>query len=159
QKLQIVNKRSIAKLSIQIEPPLQKVHIDLEYEINRPLDETIQQLIAAQVTHNATYLAMRTANPPIPYDLRDDVDLRAIHPQHYAAEEQPRETTGLTEPGEDMALAPTPEELAAAKDPDVADAGGVVVPLPRNRIMDSSRPEESDEMRATMPKPAYRLRS
>lgn len=148
---------------ISMKTRLENTSIDLEDEIQRVRDEQVQQVVEAEETRKATFIALRSANLPIPDDLKADYEPRAMQTQDRAkAEEAPLETIGLTEPGDTMALAPTPEDLAEADlENGQPQEGGVVVTLPRNRIMDKNRPPESDEQRATMPKPAsiYRLRT
>lgn len=132
--------------------------IDLEEEVQRVRDEQVSQAVEAQETRKATYIALRSAGLPIPQDLIDDFAPKAQQADGGStdgyAEDQVLPTIGLIEPADTSALVPTPEDLAASD----VDVQVPVDRLPTNRIMDSTRPEESDEMRASMPKPAYLVR-
>lgn len=145
---------------ISMKTRLMNAPVDLEDEIQRVRDEQIEQAVEAQETRKATYLALRNAGLPIPDDLRDDFEPKASQEGgDTKAEEQPVPTIGIVEPADTMGLMPTAEDV----DPEGAgipdEGGGSVVTLPRNRMNERTRPAESDEQRATMPKPAFRLRT
>jgi hypothetical protein len=144
---------------ISMKSRLVNVPLDLDDEIQRIRDEQVQQAVEAQETRKATFMALDAAGLPIPEDLENDFRPKASQGQPLtpAAPEQPIPTIGTTEPASTEALAPTEqnaEDTAGAE-----DGGGTVVPLPTNRVLERSRPPESDEERANMPKPAYRLRT
>jgi hypothetical protein len=149
---------------ISMQTRMVNVPIDLDDEIQRVRDEQVQQAVEAQETRKATYLALVAKGLPIPEDLKADFEPKALQVQDGKAVEEAVPTIGNVEPADTMGLVPTPEDIAAAMaQGDVAgmpaEEGSNVVPLPTNRMLDRTRPPESDEMRASMPKPAYRLRT
>lgn len=139
--------------------------VDLDEEIDISRDEQVRLAVEAQETRKATYQALRDKGLPIPDDLIQDFQAKAMGaepPQQAAtpAGQQVLPSVG-TETVNGVALAPTPEEQAAAVStqnvaeglPAPGAAPDNVVRLPRPKA-DSARPPESDEQRATMPKPA-----
>lgn len=149
---------------------LMNLPIDLAEQRERKAKEQIDDAVEAQRVRQRTYEALRDENLPIPQDLVDDFGPKA-HPAPQqdtaeppvTAETEPRiPTIGIDDPADTSALAPTADELASdptlSRDPVGQQRGeeGVVVPMPRNRLMDRmtnpSRPPESDEQRAGMPR-------
>ena len=143
---------------ISMQSRMVNIPLDLDDEIQRVRDEQVQQAVEAQETRKATYLALKAKGLPIPEDLDADFTPKAStgQPQGPAAPEQPIPTIGTTEPASTQALAPTEDEVAVD---DEESGGASVVELPVNRALERTRPAESDEQRASMPKPAYRLRT
>lgn len=138
---------------ISYETRLVNVPVDLKEEYERKRSEQVDLAVEAQLARKETYIALRDAGLPIPQDLKDDFEPRAISQgegQEAAAEEQPPPLLGTFEPAPTVGLAPTPEDLGMATENGYGDAGKVLDALPRMR----ARPPESDEQRATMPKPA-----
>lgn len=155
---------------ISMKSRLINVPLDLKDEIQQVQDEQVEQAVAAQETRRATFIALDAAGLPIPEDLEADFRPKASTSSapaadQTAAQEAPIPTIGTTEPASTEALSPTPAEVAQIPgNPIVNDQAPKVTPLPINRALERTRPPQSDEMRAGMPKPAarvdpYRLRT
>ena len=131
------------------------VPIDLEEEREAVIEEQVQSAIDAATVRKRTYEGLRDEGLPIPQDLEDQFRPKADTGDGGAAsgvEEQPIPTLG-TQPVNDAALVPDAAERAAAGGE--GQQGGNVIPLPRNKAVPGGqrqRPEESDEMRAGMPR-------
>ena len=154
---------------ISMKTRLINVPIDLEEEIEITRDEQVELAVAAQETRKQTYLALKSEGLPIPDDLRQDFEPKAMqrgqgNPMNQNTEEELLPSIGLDQPASTMALAPTDADVAAGDDDkDAPNSEQVInaVPVtttpapppapPRNR-WNQSRPEESDEMRDKMPK-------
>lgn len=140
---------------------LEGTGIDFEDMIEQRQAEQVALAIAEQETRKETYLALRDANLPIPQDLKDDFQPTVVHPasEESAGQDMAVPTLGATPP-DYPGLAPTPDDLAEAQEEQEGEAeqggggNGQVLMMPTQ----SQRPEESDEQRATMPKPAKRVR-
>lgn len=160
-------------IPISMKSRLVNVPLDLKDEIDRTRQEQIDLAVEAQETRKATYEALRAKGLPIADDLRADFEPKA-HGAGGGASEEPASKpsaqvplqVGMLDPNT-QALAPTPEEIANAQGAGLlpetgvpgkaAPPGGNVVPLTRNKALQpdgATRPPESDEMRASMPKPA-----
>lgn len=152
---------------ISMKTRLVNVPIDLDDEVERTREEQVNQAVEAQEVRKATFLELRAKGLPIPDDLRADFEPKVMQAQNGAQrQETPLPTIGVDAPST-MALAPTWDEIQQAMADDgqavpgeqgaapPQPPGASVVPLPRNQIM--ARPPESDEMRAGMPRPAYRI--
>lgn len=139
---------------ISIKTRMVNVPAKLEDEMEQAKQEAIDRAIYDAETKKETYLALQAKGLPIPPELEAMFRPKANFPgqgNQSTPEDGPLPQQGvddLTNP----AIAPTEEDYANAPDPAAAAAGGNVVPLPRNQIM--QRPPESDEQRAAMPKPA-----
>ena len=152
------------------------VDIDLDEEKERTADEQVEQALEAQRVRNQTYMKLKAEGLPIPQDLRDDFDpkpLLGVDPMG-AAPACRLPMLGLD--GQDT-FALAPDQMAEHMPPGVplgvpAGPGGTVdmgqpapgapsnvIPLPTNYMLgeNPTRPAESDEMRARMPKPAALL--
>lgn len=122
--------------------------IDFDDEIERVREERIREAIEAQETRKAIYLALMKQGLPIPQDLRDDFEPKVRENQDGQGQAAPL-TEGDPSPPGLGATQPAPVlegekvEDQGAEEPDVAPA----LPPP-------SRPAESDEKRAEMPKVA-----
>lgn len=144
---------------ISMQTRLINLPVDLDDEVTRVRDEQVQQAIEAQETRKATFQALDAAGLPIPEDLESDFRAKPMQAQEEAkAEEKAVPTIGTNEPADTMGLAPTPEDLADNEnlEVDVEEGFAPRNNLPTNKI--KSRPPESDEMRAGMPRASYRLR-
>jgi hypothetical protein len=131
--------------------------IDFEEMLEAKKQEQIRKAVVEQETRKETYQALRDAGLPIPQDLREDFEPRALN---------------VPPPGQDMviptlgnediptpALAPTEEDEAEDDESDATNEGAQVLPLPvaaQAPEEGDTRPPESDEARASMPKPAAR---
>ena len=146
------------------------VDIDLDEEKEATADEQVEQVVEAQRVRQRQYMKLKSENLPIPQDLKDDFEPRAKEPggadaktEAEAAEDAPSRPPMLgVDEGDTTALAPTGEVLAVPPGEPLGDPAGPagevmpeqapnVIPLSRNRLVDSTRPPESDEMRAGMP--------
>lgn len=150
------------------------VDIDLAAEREAVAEEMVEEAVEAQRVRKQTYQRLKAERLPIPQDLRDDFEPRAKEPggkdaqtDAEAEETAPARVPMLGVDGQDTsALAPTPEDLATPPgealgepagpggtiDPAAGGDQAQVIPLTRNRLLDRTRPEESDEMRAGMPR-------
>ena len=131
---------------------LTNVPIDLDEEMERTQDEQVQLAVAEQETRKATFQALRDKGLPIPSDLLADFQPQAMSDPVPSAEQMMIPTLGQY-PTDTPALAPTGDDIS-----NIPPAGGVGGPgMDAEPIGDGEqpqRPEESDEMRANMPKPA-----
>lgn len=154
------------------------VDIDLSAEREAVAEEQVEEAVEAQRVRKTTYMRLKAEGLPIPQDLLDDFAPRALEPggkgaqtQQEAEENAPARVPMLGVDGQDTsALAPTPDMLATPPGeplgipagpggtvaPQEGQQGASVIPLSRNRLLDPSRPPESDEMRADMPKAGSR---
>jgi hypothetical protein len=160
QHQQFVEALRASGVPISMKTRLINVPIDLELEIETQREEVVKLAVENQRTRRETYLALRGEGLPIPEDLLNDFEPKAMggdKTTQSPAGEDGAPQLGLEQPAGTQAIVPTPEGAANA-DPN-ADPEGVpdealgnnpvVVPLrPRNR----SRPVESDEQRGRMPK-------
>lgn len=153
---------------ISMKSRLVNVPLDLDDEIERTRVEQVAQAVEAQQTRKETFMALESKGLPIPDDLENDFRAKAIGAKDDKAEEKVIPTIGTTDPASTQALAPTPAETAqVANDPSVvtpatsagapAPGGATVIPLPTNRALERTRPPESDEQRAGMPKASSRV--
>lgn len=132
--------------------------VDFDDEIEQTREEQVRRVVEEQKTRKAAYQALADEGLPIPEDLRKDFEPRVDQPPAGTAALD----TGSPPPpmlGEDTAvtpmLTPNAEVAPVAQEPGAA-AGPV--PLPTNQFapppQGRTRPPESDEQRANMPKPA-----
>lgn len=131
--------------------------IDFDEALEGRSSEQVQLAVQEQETRRETFKALRDGNLPIPADLAQDFQPKAAQATTTlgAGQDEVIPTFGM-DPSANPALAPTPDDLAAAEgDPEQAPgaAMGQLVPMP---MAPSTRPPESDEQRANMPKPARR---
>ena len=163
---------------ISIKSRMVNVDIDLKDEIEASRREQVDLAVENQVTRRETYSRLRDLNLPIPADLMADFGPKALTDGKKAdpAAAEPTRTPQMgvddptapalaptdqdlmTPPGQPLTPATTPAEQAAD------DGAAKVIPLPTNHAIPSAipgrtRPPESDEMRATMPKPATRVKT
>lgn len=159
-----------AGVPISMKTRLMASGIDLEDEIERTQDEAVELAVAEQETRKKTYQALKDAGLPIPADLRADFQPVA---QQAMMPAMPDATQGIQTPQMGMTpgiatptLAPTQMDLMANQ-----PGGGVAMPgMPATPVDGTEtggeapaegdqRPDESDEMRAGMPKPAALFRN
>ncbi len=154
---------------------VQNLDIDFEEEYEVLQQEQVDMAVKTQETRKEAYLALRNAGLPIPQDLEDDFGPKVINAEEVeeaqeAQEEQqqmaellenlplPNEMMDQASPSE--ALMPTEEGYMNADEVDEGNAEPEAPPQAdmmsqlMEMLMPSSRPPESDEMRASMPKPA-----
>jgi hypothetical protein len=151
---------------IPVERSILGTGLDFEEMIEQKKQEQIRLAVAEQETRKETYEALRDAGLPIAQDLRDDFEPKALNIPDESAGDAALLTLGTQDVGT-PALAPSQDDLADDTDEDNAgDAGGQVIPMPGQPMggMDEEapqpgdqRPPESDEARATMPKPAKKI--
>jgi hypothetical protein len=150
---------------ISMKTRLVNIPIDFDDEVQQVREEQVQLAIEAQEVRKETFQRLDQGGLPIPEDLEEDFRARPIvdGSPNGKAEEEAIPTLGIVEPADTMGLVPTSEDLGEDEtaegemglDGESNEYQPNVQRLPRNR----TRPPESDEMRAEMPKPAYRLRT
>lgn len=156
---------------ISMKSRLVNVPIDLDDEMEQCREEAVEMALEEQRTRKEKFLALTAEGLPIPDDLKADFEPQANVPEPAPMMDP---TTGMpidpatglpTDPemngqvpsalvppaGMPSALAPVDQTLVDPNAPPQSSAAAVI-PLPRNR--QAQRPEESDEQRASMPKPA-----
>jgi len=120
--------------------------------------EQIDLAVAEQETRKEIYQTLRDKGLPIPEDLRNDFEPRALNAPPADAQDMVVPALG-NEDAPTPALAPSEEDLADGEESDATDAGAQVLPLPvaaQAPEEGDTRPPESDEARASMPKPAVK---
>jgi hypothetical protein len=142
--------------------------IDFDDEVERTQEEQIQLAVAEQETRKKVFQALKDKGLPIPDDLRSDFQAVAEQAQQPAMPMpmpagMPMRTPmmGTDDLAPTPTLAPTQMDLAA-----VPPAGGVPLPgMPAEAVEgqqgpgeESAVPDESNEQRAGMPKPAVLFR-
>lgn len=147
---------------ISMKTRLINVPIDLDEERDRARQEAVDMAVEAQETRKQTYETLRDRGLPIPEDLIQDFQPKAHvsgspNQQQGAVTDPVEQNPPLpsigTLPVDDTALVPTAEDGMGVL-PGVGQSDeATVIALPRNQ-MDRTRPPESDEERAIMPKPA-----
>jgi len=151
---------------ISMKRRLTNFDIDLDDEMEKVKEEQIDLAVAAQETRKETFLALQSAGLPIPEDLRIDFQPMAqtMGPTDAQGDvgSEVLPSLGLDAPAPDDALVPTDEDIAASEQEDDSASfggdvlsdkmGGSTIPLPQNQVEYPSRPPESDEQRADMPK-------
>ena len=136
--------------------------IDLDEERERSQDEAVADIIAQASTRKQAYIELRNAGLPIPQDLQADFAPMAQQegvPPAVAQEQVMIERAGIVPPNLPD-LAPTPEDMAMAQDPEMdpnapPEGDG---PQPGEEDGMDQRPPESDEERDGMPVAASRTR-
>jgi hypothetical protein len=147
--------------------------IDLDDEITALSDENVDMAVATAETAKRTYLALKATGAPIPQNLIDAYEPKAVTPDAatVASEGAPLPDMAMDPPPETMGLSANPEDYAAAEaagemPPDAPPASGIfpastapltlMSPVPAEG---AQRPPESDEARGRMPKAARRSRA
>lgn len=174
-KRQFVESLRATGVPISMQTRLTNVGIKLEDEYEIMREEQKRLAIETQLTRKETYIDLKREGLPIPQDLKDDFEAKVINASDVAdaadAAEDPEQAAMMENmplPSEAVdptaptaALMPNVEDYQAqqqmdpnapAEEPaqaDLADQlGGQIIMLP------GKRPPESDEQRASMPKPA-----
>lgn len=140
--------------------------LDFDDMIEQRTTEQVALAVAEQETRRETYKALRGQGLPIPDDLKQDFQPKAAQANpHLMGPGQDMPIPGLGGAPMDLpALVPTPDEMAGQdpNDPNAAAPGaqtspyGQVIMMPPQEEGDT-RPPESDEQRAGMPKPAAKI--
>lgn len=160
QEQQFIEALVATGVPISIKTRLVNVPIDFQDEMEQSKDEAVQRAVAEQETRRDQYRALKAAGLPIPQDLRDDFDPKAVQAQQAAQEGVRTPMIGLDPTVDTPNLAPP----APGAEGDVTDGGEVIPGTPTQQVdpmaqviqmpQQAQRPPESDEMRAGMPKPA-----
>lgn len=169
EERQLIEALRESGVPISMKRRLTNVNIDLEAEIEAVADEAVELAVAKARTDLDTYKALRNDGLPIPPELREHFEPKATVPGEGnvpPGEEPIVPLLGEEQPGYAQ-LGHTSEEVdqvRAAEDPAAgvdgaapAEGDGAPAYRPRNWMqqrVQRSRPEESDEARANMPKPA-----
>lgn len=128
--------------------------LDFEEMVQTKKAEQIRLAVVEQETRRETYTALRDAGLPIPDDLREDFEPRALNTTEPSAQDAVLPTLS-TQDVATPALAPSEDDEQEGAD---EDTGGQVIPMMAPVPQEGDqRPPESDEARATMPKPARRI--
>lgn len=155
---------------------LVNIDLDLDSETEAVAEEQVEQAVEAQRVRRATYLRLKAEGLPIPQDLRDDFEARAqtgggetAKTPAEQAEQAPsrppmlgldEQDTSALAPTEEVMATPPGEPLGTPAGPGGTiseDGSAQVIPLPSNRLVQRTRPPESDEMRAGMPTASLHL--
>lgn len=158
-----------AGVPISMKTRLMASGIDFEDEVERTQDESVALAVAEQETRKKTYQALKDAGLPIPSDLRADFQPVA---QQSMPPALPDATQGIQTPQLGLASGPMTPTLAPTQMDLMSNqpAGGVPMPgMPATPVDGTeqggeapaegdARPEESDEQRGGMPKPAVLFR-
>jgi hypothetical protein len=132
---------------------------DLDEERERSQDEAVEDIIAQARTRRMAYLKLMTEGLPVPQDLQADFAAFAQQegvPPAIAQEQVMIERAGVVPPSLPD-LAPVPEDMMAAEDPEAdPDAPPEGDPEGDMEAEMASRPPESDEQRDGMPVAAAR---
>lgn len=146
--------------------------VDFEDELEKSKEEQVMIAKVTQETRKETFQALKAEGLPIEPDLVTDFQAvaRDAEPQE-AAEQMPLPNLAMQPVVPSTALVPSPDDYAMAEQANEEEgepqnigvnnaqgppqiptpqAGAMIIPLPRQRM----RPEESDERRGDMPKPA-----
>jgi hypothetical protein len=134
--------------------------LDFEEMLEQKKQEQIRLAVLEQQTRKETYEALRDEGLPIPDDLKKDFQPVALNAQDPSEQDMVIPTMG-TNDTPTPALAPSEEDLAEGEDEgaDDTDSQAQVIPMPmaaQTPEEGDQRPPESDEQRASMPKPASR---
>jgi hypothetical protein len=138
--------------------------IDLDEERELSQDEAVADIIAQARTRRQAYIELMKEGLPIPSDLMADFAAMAQQegvPPAIAAEQMMIDRMGV-QPPTLPDLAPTPDDMAMAQDPDAdpnapPEGDGPEPGLEEEEM--EQRPPESDEERDLMPKAGSRQRS
>jgi hypothetical protein len=168
---QFLEQLRAAGIPISMKTRLVNVPIDLDEEIETSKEEAVKLAVAEQEARKEQFKALRNAGLPIDPMLRQDFGPQANNaPQQADLGRTP--ALGYDPLVDSPNLAPTQDDLAAYPPGEGAEVPGVpgapvdpvalvggdgsVIPLPQrgDDEDDGARPEESDEMRQGMPKPA-----
>jgi hypothetical protein len=144
---------------ISMKTRMVNVPIKLEDEFEQTQKEAVELAVKNAETEQETYKALLAKGLPIPPELAAKFQPKANVPgagNQQNTPDAPLPALGVETPGATPALAPTEQDYADAPPEGEAPPSNVVA-LPRNEIMQSQRPPESDEQRPGMPRPAKRI--
>lgn len=154
-----------AGVPISMRTRLMESGIDFDDEIERTQEEQVQLAVAEQETRKKIFQALKDKGLPIPADLKSDFQARAEQAQMPALPAPMPEGMPLRTPmlgTDDLAptptLAPTQMDLGGMMPAGGVPMGGMPAEPVDGQDDPSSRPEESDEQREGMPKPAALFR-
>lgn len=158
---QFVEALDAAGVPISMRTRMVNVPFELDDEIETSRREQVQLAVEAQRTRLETYRALRREGLPIPDKLKRDFE-PTVEDEGGGGGFPADEDQSLVDPNEEAApnSALTGPDLSdAQRTPGRGEAGGEarddnVVRLPRSH---RDRPEESDEQRDRMPRPAVRV--
>lgn len=168
QERQFVEMLRGSGVPISMKRRLVGTDIDFDDERERVKEEAVQLAVDEQEVRRETYMALRDDKLPIPDDLRRDFEPQATVPgQEDALPEQdparlpmlgldPTVTTPNLAPTQDDLAQEPGDEPTAGQDPGT-ELGGQVVQMPAQMLQPMVQPqvpEESNEQREGMPKPA-----
>lgn len=150
---------------ISIKTRLINVPIEFEDEIERSKDEQVQRAVAEQEARKEIFKALRAAGLPIPQDLQDDFMPKAAQAQDAANEDVRAPMLGLDPVADTPNLAPSAQDVEEDQVQGTVLPGQPTVPVDPVQLaqvlqmpQQAQVPEESNEMRAGMPKPAALFR-
>jgi hypothetical protein len=143
---------------ISIKTRMVNIPINFDDEIEQTRDEQVALAVAEQQTRKAQYQALRAEGLPIPDDLLKDFEPKAAQAKDAATEGSRTPVIGVDPTTTTPNLAPTAEDLSADQAAGVAEPGMPAQAVDPDPTQVSAVPEESNEMRAEMPKPAALLR-
>jgi hypothetical protein len=150
---------------------LTNVPVDLDEEQEAFVDEQVNQAVLAQEVRRRTYVQLKTQGLPIPDDLKEDFEPKVDDPEPTPGAVDPETGEPIDPEGQkldtigDMPAPSPPDALTGPEDENNdGDNDGVeneslqnarpFRPERRNRVINPSRPPESDEERKSMPKAA-----
>lgn len=150
-----------AGVPISMKTRLMASGIDFEDEVERTKDEAVDLAVAEQETRKEIFKALKDRGLPIPEDLRADFQPMAQQAMPPAMPPQRTPMLGTDELAPTPNLAPTQMDLMnSMPGGGVPQPGMGAMPVDGTEIggeapeEGEARPDESDEMRAGMPKPA-----
>ena len=155
-----------AGVPISIKTRLANTPVDFDEEMEKTVEEQVALAVSEQETRKKMFQALRAAGLPIPADLKADFEPKANNIPDAATEGARVPTLGTDPTGTTPNLAPTMQDLAGEQpDGGVAQPGMATMPVDPTQTFDGGQdeqsqvPEESNEMRDRMPKPAQLFRS
>lgn len=149
---------------ISMKSRLTNIPIDLDDEIERAREEQVQLAVEEQRTRKETYKALKADGLPIPEDLKNDFEPKAMTGEEgtQATGEPTRvPMLGLDDPNHPN-LVTTPEDAATppGQPQQPVEEPGMAQVIPLNQLVPGrTRPPESDEQRNGMPRPAAKIAS
>lgn len=164
---QFVEALAAEGVPISMKTRLVNIPIDLKDEIEQSRKEHVELAIEQAETRKETYLGLMARNLPIPQDLLTDFQPKALDAPSASADNAAAPSMRLPQIGVDdtpaPVLAPTEQDLMTPPAPTDGQAAGEQAtpsasphsaPAGGGGSGQSSRPPESDEMRAGMPRAA-----
>lgn len=153
-----------AGVPISMKTRMTNIPIEFDEELEATQEEQVQLAVAEQETRRETYKALKDKGLPIPSDLRADFEPKAANIPTAESQGLRVPMLGIDPLTSQPTLAPTQGDFAAPTDGGVYQPGMPstpvqpfdpngenVIPFP-GQDEQSERPEESDEMRESMPK-------